>query len=101
MAIVRYSKLNRMAIDPNSPMGYALTFLIVGFLVWWSLLRENKFTRPSSSHGYKKNWVYEGEHSGCPNCGSVLLDYDTLIGPTIAKCRDSKHEWNIIPRGAN
>lgn len=87
-----------MAIDPNSPVGYALTILILGFVIWYALLRENKFTRPSSGQEYKKNWVYEEEHRGCPNCGSVLIDYEMMIRPTIAKCRDCKHEWNIIPR---
>ena len=54
----------RMAIDLNSLLGYALTFLITGVVIWWALLRENKFTSPSKEQEYKKNWVYEGENQG-------------------------------------
>ena len=52
--------MNRMAIDPNSPLGYALTILITGILIWWTILRENKFTKSPNKQEYKTNWVYDG-----------------------------------------
>lgn len=50
-----------MPIYPSSPLGYALTIILLGAVIWWALFRENKFTRALNKQEYKKNWVYVGE----------------------------------------
>ncbi len=88
-----------MAIDPNSPLGYALTIIITGFVIWWALLKNNALKNPVKRDQYPLDTISNVDDTACPECGSGNVSYDITMEPILIKCKDCDHKWIYVPKG--
>ncbi len=87
-----------MAIDSNSPIGYAVTILILGVVIWWSLLKNNAYTNPVRRDQYSLDLISNLDYRICPECKSENVKFDLTMEPIILKYKDCDHEWFYVPR---
>ena len=87
-----------MATDPNSPVGYALTILILGFVIWWTLLKNNAIINPVKRDQYSLDSISSADEMVCLECGSGNVNFDLTMAPILVKCSDCDHDWIYVPK---
>jgi hypothetical protein len=91
-----------MAINPESPLGYALTILILGVIIWWIFLKDDVMMNPKERKKIDLDSAYRRDELSCPKCGTDNPKYNLLIAPTRIKCSNCGEEWTYYPRpGSN
>ena len=91
-----------MAINPESPLGYALTIIILGFIMWWVFLKDDVRMNPRKREVIPLDSAFRRDELSCPKCGTDNPNYYLLQAPTQIKCSSCGFEWMYIPRpGSN
>ena len=88
----------KMAINPESLLGYTLTIVIIGAIIWYFLLKNNAYKNPVRRDKIDLDAVVDSSDIQCPECSSEDVKLDITMAPVLMKCRACDHEWIYVPR---